>query len=136
MLLVLNLPLVGFWVRLLTIPPSILYGGVLFFAIVGVFAASNSGMQILMAIGLGLLAFGFRLGGIPIAPAIVGLVLAPLAELQLRRALQIVQGDWLAVVSRPITATLLAICLALLLAAFVRRLREPETGEDVSGPVG
>jgi putative tricarboxylic transport membrane protein len=120
-LLVLNLPLVGLWAKLLSIPASILYGGVMFFAVIGVFASSNSTTELLLASLLGLLAFGFRCAGIPIAPAIVGLVLGPIAELQLRRALQIVQGDWIALLTRPITAALLALCAVLLLMQIVRR---------------
>ena len=112
MLLVLNLPLIGLWVRLLRIPHHLLYAGVLLLSLTGVFAAANSAFQMGLAVALGLLAFLMRLGGFPVAPAIVGLVLGPIAEVQLRRALQISQGDWGALVASPLAAGLLALAAA------------------------
>jgi putative tricarboxylic transport membrane protein len=116
MLLILNLPLIGLWVRLLSLPRSILYAGVLLLSLVGVYAASNSIPELVLAAGLGLLGFGLRCFGIPIAPVIVGLVLGPIAEVQMRRALQISQGDWAIFVSQPIAAGLLLCSLLFLLA--------------------
>ena len=123
MLLVLNLPMIGLWVRLLSIPPALLYGGVLLFSLLGVFAASNSLAEMLLAGGLGLLAYGLRMLGFPIAPVVVGLVLGPIAEVQLRRALQIAQGDWTTFLDRPISAALLTVAAIALFAPVLRSWR-------------
>ena len=87
MLLVLNLPLAKTWARLLTIPAYGIYAGVLVFAMFGAFAAGGTTVDLLMLCGLGLLGLLMRQAGIPVAPAVVGLILGPLAEQQLRRAL-------------------------------------------------
>jgi putative tricarboxylic transport membrane protein len=122
-LLVLNLPMIGLWVRLLSIPQPLLYAGVLLFSLVGIFAASNSIYQMMIATGLGILAFVLRLGGFPIAPAIVGLVLGPIAEVQLRRSLQISQGDWTTFIAHPISTTLLCIAVLAIVVPMIAQLK-------------
>ena len=87
MLLVLNLPLVGLWVRLLTIPQAWLYAGILVFATMGTIAAKPSVVELTMLAAFGVLGFLMRRYDFPIAPVVVGLILGPLAESQLRRAL-------------------------------------------------
>src|SRR5215208_2294726 len=121
MLLVLNLPLVGLWVRLLAIPQPWLYAGILVFAAMGTIAANPSVIELLMLAVFGVLGFLMRRFDYPIAPAVVGLILGPVAESQLRRALQISLGDPLALVQSPIAATLLALTAVALLAPFVMR---------------
>ncbi|HEX2135986.1 MAG TPA: tripartite tricarboxylate transporter permease [Microvirga sp.] len=121
MLLVLNLPLVGLWVRLLAIPQPWLYAGILVFAAMGTIAANPSPVELVMLAVFGVLGFLMRRFDYPIAPAVVGLILGPVAESQLRRALQISLGDPLALVQSPISATLLALTAAALLAPFVIR---------------
>ena len=93
MLLVLNLPLVGLWVRLLAIPRPWLYAGILTFATLGTIGANPSPFELGMLLVFGLLGYGLRRYHYPIAPVVVGLILGPLAEQQLRRALAISQGD-------------------------------------------
>ena len=93
MLIVLNLPLVGLWVRLLTIPKPWLYAGILTFATLGTIGANPSTVELGILLAFGLLGYGLRVFGYPIAPVVVGLILGPLAEQQLRRALAISQGD-------------------------------------------
>jgi putative tricarboxylic transport membrane protein len=137
MLLVLNLPLIGLWVRLLTIPKPWLYAGILCFATLGTVGA-NAAMSQQIAIGgftmrysfelLLLLAFGIlgyllRRFGYPIAPVVVGLILGPMAEQQLRRALGISQGDPVALVSSPVAIVLYAVALVALLLPLILRLR-------------
>ena len=100
MLIVLNLPLVGLWVRLLTIPKPWLYAGILTFATLGTIGANPSSVELGILLAFGLLGYGMRAFGYPIAPVVVGLILGPLAEQQLRRALAISQGD--AVGARPL----------------------------------
>jgi putative tricarboxylic transport membrane protein len=118
MLLVLNLPLVGLWVRLLTIPTPWLYAGILVFATMGTVAAKPSPVELTMLVTFGIMGFVMRRFGYPIAPVVVGLILGPMAESQLRRALQISLGDPLVLVQSPMSATLLAIALMALIAPF------------------
>jgi putative tricarboxylic transport membrane protein len=115
MLIVLNLPLVGLWVRLLSIPRPWLYGGILVFATVGVLAAKSSLVELTVVLILGLLAYGMRRFDYPIAPVIVGMILGPMAETQLRRALQISGGDATVLFTSPISATLLVVAAIALL---------------------
>ncbi len=121
MLLVLNLPLVGLWVRLLAIPRPWLYAGILVFATLGTLGANPSRTELILLVVFGLLGFGMRRFNYPVAPVIVGLILGPLAEQQLRRALAISQGDVLALAASPIAATLLAIAAIALLAPLIAR---------------
>jgi putative tricarboxylic transport membrane protein len=93
MLLVLNLPLIGLWVKLLTIPTPWLYAGILMFATLGTIGANPSTFELGMLLAFGLLGYGLRRFHYPIAPVVVGLILGPLAEQQLRRAVAISQGD-------------------------------------------
>jgi len=119
MLLVLNLPLVGLWVRLLAIPQPWLYAGILVFATMGTIAAKPSVVELSMLAGFGVLGFLMRRFDFPIAPVVVGLILGPIAESQLRRALAISLGDPMTLLQSPISATLLGIALVALLAPFV-----------------
>lgn len=114
MLIVLNLPMIGIWVKLLSIPRPWLYGGILMFATVGVLAAKGSLVELTLVLLLGLLAFGMRRFDYPIAPVVVGMILGPMAETQLRRALQINNGDPMVLLHSPISATLLAIAVIAL----------------------
>jgi putative tricarboxylic transport membrane protein len=118
MLLVLNLPLVGLWVRLLAIPQPWLYAGILVFAAMGTIAAKPSVVELSMLAVFGVLGFLMRRYDYPVAPVVVGLILGPVAEAQLRRALQISLGDPLVLVQSPISATLLGIALIALIAPF------------------
>jgi putative tricarboxylic transport membrane protein len=121
MLLVLNLPLVGLWVRLLAIPQPWLYAGILVFATMGTIAAQPSPIELIMLLVFGILGFLMRRYDYPIAPVIIGLILGPMAEQQLRRALSISQGDPTVLVQSPISATLLAIAAIALIAPFIMR---------------
>lgn len=119
MLLVLNLPLVGLWVRLLAIPQPWLYAGILVFATMGTIAAKPSVVELSMLAAFGVLGFLMRRFDYPVAPVVVGLILGPVAEAQLRRALQISLGDPLVLVQSPMSATLLVIAFIALVAPFV-----------------
>ncbi|MBU3739376.1 MAG: tripartite tricarboxylate transporter permease [Rhodoferax sp.] len=115
-LLVLNLPLVSLWVKLLRIPPPWLYAGIIVISTAGVYGAGNSVFNVALLYGFGLIGFVMRRFDFPAAPLIVGLILAPMAEQSMRQALTISQGDWSTFVSRPLSASLLAIAALLLLA--------------------
>jgi putative tricarboxylic transport membrane protein len=121
MLLILNLPLVGLWVRLLAIPQPWLYAGIMVFAAMGTMAANPSPVELLMLAVFGVIGFLMRRFDYPIAPAVVGLILGPIAESQLRRALQISLGDPMTLLQSPISATLLALTAVALVAPFVLR---------------
>jgi putative tricarboxylic transport membrane protein len=123
MLLVLNLPLVGLWVRLLAIPQSLLYGGILVFSTLGVYSLSNSTFDLVLLFIIGVLGFLMRRYDFPVAPCIIGLILGPLAEAQFRRALSISQGDPSVFVTHPISAALLAIAFAILVVPPLLRRR-------------
>jgi len=121
MLLVLNLPLVGLWVRLLTIPQPWLYAGILVFATMGTIAAKPSVVELVMLAVFGVMGYLMRRYDYPIAPVVIGLILGPVAEQQLRRALAISLGDPLVLVQSPMSATLLAIAFIALIAPFALR---------------
>jgi len=115
LLLILNLPMVGLWVKLLSIPRPLLYAGILVFATMGAYGLRNSWFDLALLYGIGLVGFAMRRYDIPVAPTIVGLILGPLAETQLRRALAISQGDATVFLTQPISATVLAITAAVLI---------------------
>jgi putative tricarboxylic transport membrane protein len=123
MLVVLNLPLVGLWVRLLTIPKPWLYAGILVFATLGTIGANPSSFELGLLLAFGLLGYGLRRYGYPIAPVVVGLILGPLAEQQLRRALAISQGDPAVLFQTPVAIILYAIAATALLLPLFLRLR-------------
>ena len=122
MLLVLNLPLAPAWARLLAIPRPYLYAGILLFAALGVYAAKGSPVELFILFVIGVLGALMRRFGFPVAPAVIGVILGPLAEQQLRRALAISQGDPIALVASPIAAVLLTVALLVLLAPALRHL--------------
>jgi putative tricarboxylic transport membrane protein len=119
MLLVLNLPLVGLWVRLLAIPTPLLYGGILVFSTVGVYSLNRSVVDLVLLYLLGLLGFVMRRYAFPIAPCVIGLILGPMAEQQFRRALQISQGDWSVFVTHPLSLFFLVLALLVFLTPFI-----------------
>jgi putative tricarboxylic transport membrane protein len=131
MLLILNLPLVGLWVRLLAIPQPWLYAGILVFAVTGTVAAKPSVVELSMLTIFGLMGFLMRRYDFPVAPVVVGLILGPVAESQLRRALSISLGDPMVLLQSPISATLLAIAAIALIAPFVMKgLRRFQADDD------
>jgi putative tricarboxylic transport membrane protein len=114
MLLVLNLPLVGLWVKLLRIPRPPLYAGILIFATVGVYGMRQSSFDLFLMFVIGMVGVVMRRFDFPTAPVIVGMILGPLAEAQLRNALSIGEGRWSVFIERPMAATLLAVVVAVL----------------------
>ena len=120
-LLILNLPLVGVWVKLLEIPRPLLYAGILVFATLGAYGLRNSWFDLLLLYIVGLLGFLMRRFDMPVAPVLVGMILGPLAEQQFRRALAISQGDLSVFVAHPISATVLAITALILFGPLLWR---------------
>ena len=114
MLLVLNLPMVGLWVKLLKIPKAPLYAGILIFATVGVYGMRQSSFDLFIMFGLALVGVTLRRYDFPTAPVIVGLILGPLAEAQFRNAMSIGEGSVAVFFQRPMSATLLTIVVLVL----------------------
>jgi putative tricarboxylic transport membrane protein len=114
MLLVLNLPLVGLWVKLLKIPKPQLYAGILIFATVGVYGMRQSAFDLFLMLGLGLVGVVMRRFDFPTAPVVVGMILGPLAEAQGRNALSIGSGSWSVFIERPLSQGLLVLLVAVL----------------------
>jgi putative tricarboxylic transport membrane protein len=123
MLLILNLPLVGLWVKLLKIPKSYLYAGILIFATVGVYGMRQSSFDLFLMFAIGLLGVVMRRFSFPTAPVIVGMILGPLAEAQMRNALSIGEGKWGVFLERPMSATLIVVVLAVLILPRLMKLR-------------
>ncbi|MFP5336416.1 MAG: tripartite tricarboxylate transporter permease [Actinomycetes bacterium] len=122
LLLVLNLPLVGIWVKLLQIPRPYLYAGILTFAVLGAFAVNFATTDIVILLLIGVLGFFLRRYGYPIAPLVVGLILGPMGEAQLRRSLQLNQGDLTSLFTRPFAATCyVALILLIAIGLWLRR---------------
>ncbi len=111
MLLVLNLPLVGLWVKILKIPTPLLYGGILVFATIGTYGISRSVIDLMLLYTMGVMGFFMRRYDFPTAPVIIGMILGPLAEQNFRQAMTISQGDLTTFLTRPISASLLALAV-------------------------
>ena len=122
MLLVLNLPLVGLWVKLLKIPKPYLYAGILIFATVGVYAMRQSAFDLFLLYAIGVLGVVMRRFDFPTAPVIVGMILGPLAEAQLRNAMSIGEGSAMVFVQRPVSLILIFVVIAVLVLPRLARL--------------
>ena len=126
MLLILNLPLVGLWVKLLKLPKAQLYAGILIFATVGVYGMRQSAFDLVLLYIIGLLGVVMRRFDFPTAPVVVGMILGPLAEAQLRNAMSIGEGKWTVFVERPMSLALLGVVVAVLvLPRAAKMLRRP-----------
>ena len=124
MLLVLNLPLAPLWARLLEIPQPLLYGGILVFATLGTYSLNNSVFDVGMMYLVGLAGFFMRRFRIPVAPAIIGMILGPMAEQQFRRALAISQGDASIFFTEPLSAALIGLSmLAVITPPILKMIR-------------
>jgi len=121
MLLVLNLPLVGLWVKILKIPAPLLYAGILVFATIGTYGISQSPIDLVILYLIGGVGYLMRRFDFPTAPVIIGMILGPLAEQTFRQAMTIAQGDLSTFVTRPLSATLLGLSLLLVLGPLVWR---------------
>ncbi|HWP13818.1 MAG TPA: tripartite tricarboxylate transporter permease [Ramlibacter sp.] len=115
MLLVLNLPMVGLWVKLLKIPKPQLYAGILIFATVGAYGMRQSAFDLVLLWAIGVVGVLMRRFDFPTAPVVVGMILGPLAEAQLRNAVSIGEGSAMVFLQRPMSATLVALIIAVLL---------------------
>jgi putative tricarboxylic transport membrane protein len=119
MLVILNLPLIGIWVKLVSVPYRFLFPAILLFCVVGVYTTNNSTFDIWVVALFGIIGYGFILLGCEPAPFLLGLVLGPMMEENLRRALVISKGDWSVLVTRPLSASLLAAAALLLIVVLL-----------------
>ena len=115
LLLVLNLPLIGLWVRLLSIPYSVLFPAVLLLISIGVYSVNNSTLDVMFTALFGVVGFWFNRHGFPSAPLLLGFVLGPLLEENFRRALLLSQGSFATFIERPVSLVFLVLTLLLLL---------------------
>ncbi|WP_329789803.1 tripartite tricarboxylate transporter permease [Lentzea sp. DG1S-22] len=127
MLLVLNLPLVKIWVKVLQIPRPYLYAGILLFAALGTYAVNFVVDDLIVLLVIGVVGFFMRRHGYPVAPLVVGLILGPMAEEQVRRTLQISEGSLSALVTSPFAAVAYTVLVVLLVVAFTLRLRRKKS---------
>lgn len=123
MLLVLNLPLAGLWAKILAIPSPWLYGGILVFATIGTYGISQSAVDLVLLYLIGGVGYLMRRFDFPVAPTVIGMILGPFAEQEFRRALTISAGDFSVFVTRPLSATLLAAAILLLVLPLLLRRR-------------
>jgi putative tricarboxylic transport membrane protein len=133
MLLVLNLPLIGLWVRMISIPYHLLYPAIIVFCAIGVFSLSNTEMDVYFMALFGLLGYIFRKIDAEPAPMLLGFILGPMMEEFLRRALLLSKGSPMVLVTRPISATMLALALLALIAVLsptFQRTREEAFQEE------
>ena len=114
MLLVLNLPMVGLWVKLLKIPKPQLYAGILIFATVGAYGMRQSAFDVFLLYVIGAVGVVMRRFDFPTAPVVIGMILGPLAEAQLRNAMSIGEGKWTVFLDRPVSVFLLVVIAAVL----------------------
>jgi TctA family transporter len=122
MLVILNLPLIGIWIRLLTVPYRLLFPAILCFCCIGLYSLSNSNFDIYVAVVFGFAGYVFRKLSCEPAPLLLGFVLGPMIEENLRRALLLSGGDWTTFVSTPLSAGLLLAALLMVLVSGLPRI--------------
>ena len=118
-LLILNVPLVGLWTRVLAIPHSVLTALIFAFIVIGSYAVNNSVIDVYIMIFFGLVGLAFRRLDIPLAPLVLTLVLGPLMEAALRQSLEISRGEFSIFLTRPISLTFLLIAAAIAITSVV-----------------
>ncbi|MBP6780448.1 MAG: tripartite tricarboxylate transporter permease, partial [Ottowia sp.] len=133
MLIILNLPLIGLWIKLLTVPYRWLFPAIVLFCAIGVYSTNNNTWDVWMVGWFGIIGYVFIKLGMEPAPLLLGFILGPMMEENLRRALLLSRGDWSVLVTRPLSATLLAMAAALLIIVLmpaVKKSREEAFVED------
>jgi TctA family transporter len=115
MLVILNLPLIGMWIKLLSVPYRLLFPAIVLFCAIGVYSTNNNTFDIWMVALFGFVGYIFMKLGCEPAPLLLGFILGPMMEENLRRALLLSRGDWSVFVTRPLSGSLLAAALVLLI---------------------
>lgn len=127
MLLVLNLPLAPLWARLLQLPRPYLYAGILFFSILGSYSVNQNPTDILILVVIGTLGFLMRRYGVPVVPAVIGVILGPTSEAKLRQALQVSNGEWSTLWATGFSVTVYVVLASILGWAAYRTFRMKPT---------
>jgi TctA family transporter len=137
LLVILNAPLVGLWIRILLIPYRYLYPSILVFICIGIYTVSYNVFEIWLVIAFGVLGYVLRLLEFPVAPMLLGFVLGPLMEEHFRRAMLISRGDLMTFLERPISGTVLVLNFLLLLYSLASafRVRRRGRGDETTDPV-
>jgi len=133
MLVVLNLPLIGIWIKLLTVPYRWLYPSIVLFCAIGVFSTNNTTFDVWMVGLFGVIGYIFIKLGTEPAPLLLGFILGPMMEEYLRRALLLSRGDWSVFVTRPLSGSLLLAAVAMLVVVMlpsIKAKREEAFVED------
>jgi putative tricarboxylic transport membrane protein len=133
MLIILNLPLIGMWIKLLSVPYRWLFPSIVLFCALGVYTTNNNTFDIWMVALFGAIGYGFIKLGVEPAPLLLGFILGPMMEENLRRALLLSRGDWSVLVTRPLSASLLAVAAVLIIIVLmpaVKAKREEAFVED------
>jgi TctA family transporter len=133
MLIILNLPLIGMWIKLLTVPYKFLFPAIVLFCAIGVYSTNNNTWDIWMVGIFGFVGYTFFKLGCEPAPLLLGFILGPMMEENLRRSLLLSRGDWSVFVTRPISLGLLlaaALLLVIVLLPAVKAKREEAFVED------
>ncbi|OWU85884.1 hypothetical protein ATO6_03060 [Oceanicola sp. 22II-s10i] len=128
LLLILNIPLIGLWVRLLRVPYHYLYPIILSLVFLGVYSLNNNVYDVGMLLVFGAIGYGMRLGGFSPAPLLIGFILGPMIEENFRRAMMLSRGDFGMLVSRPITGAILALSVLLLVWMLVSAMARRRAG--------
>ena len=124
MLIILNLPLIGMWIKLLTVPYRFLYPAIVVFCAIGLYTLNNNNFDVFMAAGFGVVGYFFWKLGCEPAPLLLGFILGPMMEENLRRALLLSRGDWTAFLTRPLSASLLAASLAMVIVVSLPAIKK------------
>jgi len=133
MLVVLNLPMIGLWIKLLSIPYKWLFPAIVLFCAIGVYTTNNNTFDIWIMGWFGIIGYIFHKLGMEPAPLLLGLILGPMMEENLRRALLLSRGEWSVLVTRPLSASLLAVAAVLVIIVMlpaVSKKREEAFVED------
>jgi TctA family transporter len=133
MLIILNLPLIGIWIKLLTVPYRFLFPAILSFCCIGLYTLNNNNFDVFMAVLFGVIGVVFYKLGCEPAPLLLGFILGPMMEENLRRALLLSRGDWTTFVTRPLSATLLLAALVMIVVVTLPSIKKKrqEAFQDV-----
>ncbi|WIY53179.1 tripartite tricarboxylate transporter permease [Devosia sp. YIM 151766] len=125
MLLVLNIPMIGLWVRLLSVPFKLLYPTIICLICLGVFSVRNSAFDVVLTMALGVVGYFMRAAGFPLAPLLIGFILGPILEENLRRALLLSRGDMAVFIESPLSLAFLLVSLLMVVLSVVGFFRRP-----------
>ena len=126
-LVILNLPMIGIWIKLLTVPYRFLFPAILTFCCIGLYTLNNNNFDVYMAVIFGFIGYLFYKLDCEPAPLLLGFILGPMMEENLRRALLLSRGDWTTFMSRPLSAGLLiaaALMIVVVMLPSIRNKRE------------